>query len=298
MTKIFLTGASGLLGGHVMRQCSMFRAVQLIATHHDSAFTIPDFFARGNSSTALDLTNETEIWNAISVLRPDVIIHTAAMTEPAACEWNRDQATAVNLEASKRLGALAEHFDSRLIYISTDLVFDGTKGNYHEEDEPNPLSFYAETKYRAEEFLLQTLENSVVLRPSLLLGKSPRGLRSTDERLIADSKAGKKISLFTDEIRNPILAESLAKIILEFAVGFAAQTSGLFHAAGTKSFSRAELGTGILKRAGLLTTYLMPVLSESIVSVPARPRNLSFNSSKLQGILGEKMNSLFEIESC
>ena len=127
--KVLLTGASGLLGGNCMAQLARNPSVHLYASHRDPDFSIPHTFAQGVSAFPLDLTDETAVWNIVSTVQPNLIIHTAAHTETAFCEWNRQEAYALNVKATKVLATLAEMFSARFILISTDLVFDATKVN-------------------------------------------------------------------------------------------------------------------------------------------------------------------------
>lgn len=292
--KIFLTGASGLLGGNLFRLLSQSSTIDLLATHHDGTFAVPEVFSSGKPSHVLDLKNQTDVWNLVSQFQPNVIIHTAAMTESDACEWNREEAYRVNVVATQMLAMLADMFQARLIFISTDLVFDGEKGDYIETDAPNPISYYAETKLIAEESVRTITPNSVILRSSLLLGKSPRGTRSVNERLVADLRAHKRIDLFYDEYRSPIFAQTLSQIIMEFAVGFASETTGLFHAGGIEKLSRYELGEKILVRLKQPTDSLNRVSSDSVASAVKRPKDVSLNITKLQTLLPYSIPALFE----
>jgi dTDP-4-dehydrorhamnose reductase len=292
--KILLTGASGLLGANCFARFACNPNVQLFATHHNASFVIPQTFSHGKESFPLDLTNETAVWNIISTLQPNMIIHTAAHTETAFCEWNRKEAKALNTDATKTLAILAEMFEMRFIFISTDLVFDGTKGNYDELDTPNPLSYYAETKLEAELQVKNLVRNHVILRSPLLLGSSPRGTRSVNERLMKEFKAGKLVRLFVDEFRTPIFADVLARIIEEFAIGTLSEVTGLFHAGGTERLSREALGRKIAMRWKLNQALIEPASSDIVSSPVPRPKDVSLNSHKLHALLPFTLPSLDE----
>ncbi len=297
--KLLLTGASGLLGGNCFARFARLPNIQLFATYHDSAFTIPTTFTNGQNAFTLDLTDETAVWNIISTLQPNLIVHTAAHTEIAFCEWNRHDAYALNVKATKTLATLAEMFGARFIFISTDLVFDGTKGNYDEQDAPNPLSYYAETKLEAELLVRKLVGNHVILRSPLLLGVSPRGTRSVNERLLKEFQAGKQVRLFVDEFRTPISADVLARIIEEFAIGTLSEQTGLFHAGGTERLSREALGRKIAARWHINPNLIEGVLSANVPSPVPRPKDVSLNSNKLHSqlpfalpTLNESLNAL------
>lgn len=292
--KILLTGASGLLGGNCFARLARNPSVQCLATFHDASFTIPEKFTNGHDAFALDLTDNTAVWNILSTLQPNIIIHTAAQTETAFCEWNRNAAKSLNIDATKTLATLAEMFDARFIFISTDLVFDGTKGNYSEEDAPNPLSYYAETKLEAELLVKHLVGNYVILRSPLLLGVSPRGTRSVNERLKKELDAGKHVKLFDDEFRTPIFADVLARVIEEVAVGALSETTGLFHAGGSERLSRVALGRKIAERWQYNPELIEQVSSGDIAAVPQRPKDVSLNAKKLHSLLPFALPTLEE----
>ncbi len=292
--KLLLTGASGLLGGNCFARFACNPNVQLFATHHDTSFVIPQRFTNGQDAFTLDLTDETAVWNIISTLQPDLIIHTAAYTETAFCEWNRKEAKALNIDATKTLATLSEMFNARFIFISTDLVFDGTKGNYDEHDAPNPLSYYAETKFEAELQIKNLVGNHVILRSPLLLGSSPRGMRSVNERLVKDFEAGKTVRLFVDEFRTPIFADVLARVIEEFAIGTLSEVTGLFHSGGIERLSRESLGRKITARWNINPSLIESIASDEVLSHPPRPKDVSLNSKKLHSVLPFTLPTLEE----
>ncbi len=292
--KVLLTGASGLLGGNCLARLARNPNVHLYATHRNPDFSIPHTFAQGASAFPLDLTNETAVWNIVATVQPNIIIHTAAHTETAFCEWNRQDAYALNVKATKVLATLAEMFGTRFIFISTDLVFDGTKGNYSEDDTPNPLSYYAETKLEAEVLVKTLVGNHVILRVPLLLGVSPRGTRSVNERLVKEFEAGKTVKLFCDEYRTPMFADVLARVIEEVAMGILSETTGLFHAGGAERVSREDLGRKIATRWKFNQDLIQSARSSDVPSTPPRPKDVSLNSNELHSRLPFKIPSLEE----
>lgn len=294
-TKIFLTGASGLLGGNILRFLGARADVEACAVQRSETFIIPDAFSNGQTTLALDLASETAVWNVISQWRPDVIIHAAAMTEPAACEWQRDEATLQNVLVTRTLANLAEHFGARLIFISTDLVFDGEKGNYVETDLRRPLSFYGETKMTSEDYIAKTLEDYAILRTTIMLGYSPRGTRSLNERLMLDIANARVPTLFSDEYRSPISAETLAQIVLEFALDEAREATGIFHAVGSERLSRYEIGKKIFERFGVPTERYRAATLDSVVSTPPRPRDCSLDNRKLLSVIKTRLPTMDEV---
>src|SRR5262249_25601370 len=155
-------------------------------------------------------------------------IHCAALSRSPACEAEPSLARRLNVDVTARLARLATEIP--FIFFSTDLVFDGRKGNYEEAAEVNPLSVYAETKVEAERVVLANPKHTVI-RTSLNCGSSPSGDRGLDEQLCQAWRAGKVLRLFTDEFRCPIPAELTARGVWELA---ARKQTGLFHLAGSE----------------------------------------------------------------
>lgn len=290
--KLWLTGASGLLGGNILREAAASEAFDLLATQHDSAFTIPKRFTRGTEVEPLDLLSHTEVWNLFSLWRPDVIIHAAALTDAAYAEAHPDEATALNFTATRVLTDLCAQFNAKLIFISTDLVFDGLQGNYAETDAPNPLSHYGRTKAQAESVVLENLPAAAVLRTSLLLGSSPRGTRSINEKLLEAYRAGSSFIFFSDEYRSPIDAQTLASIALEFATHDAA---GLFHAGGSERLSRYDLGSMLCTHFSIDASHIRAAKLSDASLVPPRPADCSMNNTKLCSIIRTPIPSVAEM---
>jgi dTDP-4-dehydrorhamnose reductase len=136
--------------------------------------------------------------------------------------------------------------DIPLLFFSTDLVFDGAKGNYNESDAPNPLTVYAETKVAAEQIVLANPKHTVI-RASLNAGRTARG-NAFNEQWLATWQRGEATKLFVDEFRSPIAAEITARAVWELV---AAKQPGLFHLGGSERLSRFEIGRLLLTTLGL-----------------------------------------------
>ena len=171
------------------------------------------------------------------------IIHCAAITVVAEAQKNPALARRVNVEVTKLLAELAAEVP--FVFFSTDLVFDGRKGNYAETDATNPLHVYGETKLAAEEIVLEN-PHHLVLRTSLNGGNSPSGERGF-QRAVAPhiASAGQGMKLFTDEFRCPIPAAETARAVWEL-VG--KNCAGLYHVAGAEKLSRQQIGGLLVKR--------------------------------------------------
>lgn len=236
---------------------------------------------------ALDLTDLNAVSKRFRKDKPDVIIHCAAMSRSPDCQANPTLARKINTDATVHLADLAKN--SAFIFLSTDLVFDGRKGNYVETDPPNPLSIYGETKLAAEKIVSRNPRHTIV-RCSLVAGASPKGNHSFNEELRAQWKAGKTTKLFHDEYRTPIPAPIAARAIWEIV---AKNLTGLYHLAGAEKFSRVQLGELVAARHPELTPHIEPCSLREYQG-PPRPADASLNCTKLQNLLSFKLVGLNE----
>ncbi len=233
--------------------------------------------------TPLDLANPAAVSAAINDFKPDLVFLLGAVTSPAACERRPDEAWAVNTTAAAVLAELAGMMGFRLVFTSTDLVFDGQKGGYGEDDETSPLSLYGQTKAAAERNLLSADCDALVVRLPLIVGAGDEGPLGTLAWMAGRAAAGESIPLFTDEYRSPQAAGELARG-LELLVERA--EPGIWHLAGPERMSRYELGRLICSAAGWPEELLEPVSQAELNLSPARPADVSLDIGKVNRLLG------------
>jgi dTDP-4-dehydrorhamnose reductase len=256
----WITGAGGLIGSHIVRPAPREWAVRAL------------------TRTGLDLTDFAAVRAAFERESPQLIIHCAALSSIAACNANPQLAWRTNLEGTKNLADLAANIP--LLLFSTDLVFDGRKGNYSESDTVNPLSLYGETKVAAEQVVLANPKH-LVIRTTLTAGASPRGDRSLDEQLRLTWKRGETTRLFVDEFRSPIPAEVTARAVWDL---IGKNGAGLFHLGGSDRISRFELGRVVAACSPQLNPRIEPISIREL-SEARRPPDTSLNSEKIQRML-------------
>jgi dTDP-4-dehydrorhamnose reductase len=221
-------------------------------------------------------------WNQLQKISPDVIIHTAAMASIDTCEDQKALAREINYQATRQLAILSETMGSRLIYLSSDVVFDGKKGNYNEDDPPRPITVYAETKRDSENYILRNHSNAVIIRPALFYGLALNGRRSFTEIMMSDLRAKKKVVIFTDQYRTPILVNDLAKAIWELVTH---NYRGILHLGGPQKVSRYELGLMLCEIFKLDKNLLIPIKSAEIKMKVPRPLDCSLDISLARNIL-------------
>ena len=263
MKQAWITGTGGLIGSY------------LVGT---AAACVPQWRVHGTGREDVDLLDTNAVEDHFDRVRPDVVIHCAALGRPSSCEENPALATRLNVEATRRLCRLAHEIN--LIFLSSDLVFDGRAGHYDESATVNPLGAYALTKVAAEEIVLSNPRHTVI-RTSLNAGRSPTGDRSFTESLRAAWQAGAAVKLFTDEFRCPIPAAVTARAIWELTV---MDRPGLYHLAGAERLSRWQIGRILAQRWPHLNPRLEPA-SRLNYAGPPRPADTSLNCAKMQALL-------------
>ena len=209
---------------------------------------------------------------------PQLVIHCAAISDVVEAQKNPTLARRVNMEVTQLLAELAVEIS--FIFFSTDLVFDGYKGNYAESDKPNPLHFYGETKVLAEQVVLKNPRHLVV-RTSINGGVSRAGNRGFNEQLRQSLRAGQGMTLFADEFRSPIPAVETARAVWELANK---NCTGIFHVAGAEKLSRWQTGELLVKRWPGGKTKIKCGSAKDFAG-PPRALDTSLDISKAQKVL-------------
>ena len=270
--RVWITGAGGLIGSWLLR------------TH------VPGKVGRipvGWLRSSLELTDFTAVAERFAADRPVAILHAAALSKSPACQADPALARRLNVEVTRRLVELADGIP--FVFYSTDLVFDGSRGNYLESDAVNPLSVYAETKVEAERIVLRH-PRALVLRTSLNYGTSPTGDRAFNEEMAAAWRAGRTLSLFDDEFRCPIPAVETAQATWDL---LSAGVTGLLHLAGRERLSRLEIGQRVASRHADLQPRLTSSSLKSYTGAPRSP-DTSLDSSRAESLLGRRLPAFSE----
>jgi dTDP-4-dehydrorhamnose reductase len=267
MKLAWITGANGMIGNYLVKT----------APRYGSQWEV-----RSLTRAQFDLLDFKSVESEFKKDRPELIIHAAAISTIAEAQKNPALANKVNVEATKFLAELAAEI--QFVFFSTDIVFDGRKGNYNEADAPNPLHAYGESKVVAEQIVLKNPKHLVV-RTSLNGGISMAGNRGFNEQFRHALQTGQGMKLFTDEYRCPIFAGETARAVWELA---GKNCAGIFHVAGAEKLSRFQIGQLLLKRWPDVKGKIEP---GSAKDFPGPPRTLdaSLNISKIQGVLSHPL---------
>jgi dTDP-4-dehydrorhamnose reductase len=244
--RVTLFGGSGLLGQDLVRE---LRAEQLTAL----------------SSKDADLRDHSRVRDVIRDSRPDWILLSAAYTDVDGCELNRDLAFAVNSDGAINVAEAAREAGSRLMFLSTDYVFDGSKRSpYQTSDARIPTSVYGESKARAEERLLEILPEVCIVRTSWLFGHGGKCFPATILKL-ASTRPG--ISVVNDQRGSPTFARDLASALVQLC---RASARGIVHVTNAGNCTWYEFATEIVREAGLPTT-VKPVTTAEFPRPARRP---------------------------
>ncbi|HTJ79815.1 MAG TPA: SDR family oxidoreductase [Rariglobus sp.] len=238
--KLFLTGASGLVGS-AFAQAASRRGHHVTGIVGSFAGTLPGV----TEKRTLDLTDDTALTSAVLDAFPDAIVNCAAVAEPAQCDADPARAQALNVALPATLARLAHHVSAKFIHLSSEQVFDGASASpYSLQSTPKPINLYGRQKLESERLVHAAApEFAITLRAPLLTGNSLSGKRSLHERLFADWSAGKTPRVFSDEIRQPCTASNLADLMLELLERN--DVRGVYHWAGADTLSRLELARRI-----------------------------------------------------
>jgi dTDP-4-dehydrorhamnose reductase len=273
MKKILVTGGSGLLGQYL--NISLTRKFELFTIFRQNPGNCPDFH-----SARVNILNENELRIVFQQVNPDVVIHTAAVTNPVPKEnQSAKDYFDLNVTATKNIASLCEKYNSKLIYISTDLVYAGYRGSFLKEDAKLiPASLYAETKLVGENKVKEFTNNYLILRTALLYGFGLNHSRSHFHFMYDEFKNERPVKLFTDQFRTPISLKDVSRIIVELAQMNV--KSGTINVGGTERVSRYELGEMLCSIAGFDKNLLQKITLDEISNFP-KVEDVSLNIDKL-----------------
>jgi len=266
---VLLTGASGLLGRQIM---SILQAEGVSVT--GLCFSRP-----GDGLTKLDITDFSATRSLVQDLKPTHVIHAAAQRFPDKVEGDFEAALKLNVESTKNLAEVCKEVGSRMIYISTDYVFDGEHPPFFHDNKPNPLNKYGETKLAGEEAVLATDASFLILRIPVLYG----GVKTLDESavtvLLDVIRSGKPAKMSSYEVRCPAHTQDIARILLDLIKK--SPDGGIYQWCGLEKLSKWDMCKIISKETGLDISHLEEVVGAG--GTP-RPRDVELDREKLRRI--------------
>lgn len=281
MDRLLVTGGSGLLGSKIVKQAK--NGYMVVPTYHAHALFL--------NSVKLDIANKQEVFKVIQHFKPQIVIHTAAETNVDKCEINKTWAWKANSEGTRNIAEACAKINAKLIYVSTDYVFDGDKGFYVEVDEPNPVNYYGKTKLKGEEFVKTNCKDYVIARASVIYGWHLWKANFTTW-VINSLRCCKRIEVVDDHYNSPILADNLAQALLEITKKGLNDT---YHTSGSERINRYEFAVKIAKTFHLDTSLIKPIrMSNLKIWVAKRPRDSSLRIDKAQKQLKTRLLNIEE----
>lgn len=287
--KVLVTGSNGLLGQKLTDLYRGLQDVQLIATAR-GADRYPE--QNGYSYVSLDITDKNQVDEVINSQKPDVVINTAAMTNVDACESEREACDALNVHAVEYLVEACNRNKVHFVHVSTDFIFDGTHGPLREDEKPAPLSYYGESKWKAEQIVQNKCNSWAIARTVLVFGIVSDMSRSNIVLWAKGAlESGKSINVVADQFRTPTLAEDLAEGCHLIAQK---RAQGIFNISGKNFMSVYDLVVQVADFWKLDKSLLNLSSSEGIKQPAKRPPITGFILDKAMNELGYNPKSFQE----
>ena len=290
MKRILIIGGTGLVGSK-LSEFSREYGFESFSTYNARPLD-------SGNSVRLDVTDRTATIELARKVRPDVIVDTHALHNVDYCETHREEARRVNVDGTRNLVDAARGAGSRLLYVSTDYVFDGTRGGYREDDPTTPLSYYAENKVEAEN-IVSTLPSFIIARPSVIYGWNAM------EKSATPSSSGKTVNFamfvldkfarhetvraVNDQYSSPTFADNLALALLKLA---GMDVNGVFHVAGRSCLSRFDFAVKAANIFDYSPDLIQKVSSSDFKQVAKRPMNSCLSIEKAERMLKMRFMSV------
>lgn len=279
--KILITGSNGLLGQKLVHQLKQDPEVDLVATARGEN-RLND--TSGYTYHSMDISKLDEVLSIFEKEQPEVVIHTAAMTNVDQCEDDQEGCLKLNVEAVQYIISACSTYNAHLIHLSTDFIFDGTEGPLDESAQAAPVSFYGDSKWRAEKLIQASTVPHAILRTVLVYGVAENMSRSN---IVLWAKGalekGAPITVVDDQFRTPTLAEDLAQGCILAAKQ---KAQGLYNISGPDFYSIIDMVREIARFWNLDESLISPVSSSTLNQRAQRPPKTGFIIDKAKSDLG------------
>jgi dTDP-4-dehydrorhamnose reductase len=276
---LLVTGASGFLGRYLALE-ALASGRPVVGAVHRHTSDQP-----GLRTATADLTAPSSARDLLSRVKPNCVVNCAAFTNVDACERAPDRARLLNVELPRMLAAACVEAGVGLVHISTDSVFGGERGNYAEDDEPAPVNVYARSKLDGERAVQEVFPEALVMRTNFI-GISQSRKAGLADWITSNLEAGKRIDGFANVVFSPLLANELARVVLD-AVDSGLQ--GLYHASARDACSKYDFACRLSAALGLDDTLVDHASLDHAKLTARRPLNTSLSSSRLETAIGRPM---------
>ena len=275
--KLLITGASGLYGSK-LAQLALCRDIEVYSSDIQNTMVY-------GSYVHMDITKRSEVEAVFKSVKPDAVVHAATLTDVDKCELDKGLAWKVNVDGTKNVADACMDMETFLFYVSSDYVFSGEKGCYHEYDARDPVNYYGLTKVEAEE-IVKCLPEYFIARPSVIYGATPAaGKVNFALWLIETLSKGERVKIVKDQWNTPTLNTNFAEMTLE---ALERRLTGIYHLCGATRVSRLEFAKKIADVFGLDKELIDPVKSDKFILPARRPIDSSLDTSFAQRNLKSK----------
>ncbi|HTN72538.1 MAG TPA: SDR family oxidoreductase [Methylomirabilota bacterium] len=278
--SVLIIGASGLTGYALLRTMQPVQP-NVVGTYANHP-------RRGLCH--LDITDVSQVRDCLSALRPKTIYLTAALTHVDYCEDHLEDAVRQNVDGPRQIAQKAAALGAKLVFYSTEYVFDGRNGPYDEEAMPAPLSVYGKTKLLAEQAIREICADYLIVRTTVVYGWE-RESKNFAMQIYERVKAGAKMTIPDDQVGTPTLAEYLAETSLDLVQR---GTSGVVNVVGKDLMARSEFARALVNTFGGNPELVIPVTTASLKQKAARPLRGGLRTEKLARILAKEPPSIAE----
>lgn len=266
MERVLVTGAKGMLGRDLTEALSRRYEVY------------------GRDIDDFDISREGETMDAILGIRPDIVVHTAAYTDVDGCESHMELAHSINGEGTRNVASACRKLGSKMVYMSTDYVFDGTKSGAYSEDDPTcPINTYGTSKLEGERWVRTMVGQFVIVRTAWLFGRGGNNFVKTIVRLAKEKRA---LSVVNDQVGSPTYTVDLSRAI---GALMEKRCTGIYHITNGEICSWYEYAREILAMSGLSGIPIHPISSDQLNRAAKRPHNSVFARGKFEGETGYRM---------
>lgn len=273
--RVLITGGSGLLGN------ALQQSIPVGTQGFSTSLSVPTL-----PSCRIDVVDREQMQSLFELVRPDIVIHTAAIGSVDFAERNREQTRKVNVGGTEVVVELCHRFKSRLIYISSNAVFDGCNPLYSEPAPVNPINYYGQLKVEAENIVGGSDLSWAVIRPILMYGWPGRGGRDNlVTRWVRSLEDGKPVNVVDNVFSKPLPAWSCAEVIWEV---IRRGRTGIYHVAGKDHLSLYQVAIQVAEVFELDERLITPVPNSYFPDIAPRPRDTSFETEKMEKDLGVK----------
>jgi len=279
--RILILGGSGFIGEKI--RPILNKEFSVISTGHES-----------NSSHHINydicnITNPEKMEKIFEYVKPEIVLNLYVMYNNLEfCEKNQEKVMKINGDSLKLISKLVNKFDSHLVQMSTDYVFDGNDGNYNENDPPNPINFYGKSKFEGEKNVIEFCKKFSIVRTSMVFDKSDKKI-TISEWILKKMEEELKIGLINNQFMTPTYRENLCDMINEVIQN---QYQGIIHLAGKEETTRYQFAKILLKQFGLDESKIFPEKRENFDFSKNMPRDSSLNVEKATSILKIKPEKL------